>query len=168
MSVVLIGFMCSGKSTVGKCLAQRLQLEFVDTDTLVENLTNLSVAEIFARHGEPYFRMLERQAVTEIYTSAANLVIATGGGIVENPLNMILLRQLGMVVWLQTGLQTVLERAVVHQSQRPLLGRGEKFLRELFKTRDKLYARYADFAISGESSVSCVVEEVAARVSHYR
>src|SRR5437773_2708700 len=98
-NIVFIGFMGSGKSTVGRLVARRLRFQFLDTDALVEERARMTIPEIFKRHGEAHFRERET-GVLESLKGARRHVFATGGGIVAVPGNIPLLRSLGMVVLL--------------------------------------------------------------------
>jgi len=137
-NVVLIGFMGTGKTAVGRALAARLGLAFVDTDALVEERAGRSVARIFAEDGEEVFRRLESEAVASA-GDRAGTVIATGGGVVLRPENMARLRQRGMVVALRAAPAAILAR-VGAGSARPLLGANpEERVRRLLVERGPLY-----------------------------
>lgn len=118
-NLVLLGSMGSGKSTVGRRLAERLGMAFVDTDVLVERAARLSVAEIFQRYGEPRFRALERRAISRASVGRRQ-VIATGGGAVMDPRNRSRLRHAGLTIWLKTTPDVAAER-VGSTNDRPLL-----------------------------------------------
>ena len=100
--IVLIGFMGTGKTTIGRRLAHRTGLSFADTDTLVVERAGLSIPEIFRLHGEPAFRELEREVLAGL-AGGEPRVLSTGGGIVLDPGNRARLRALGWVVWLETS-----------------------------------------------------------------
>ena len=140
VNVYLIGMMGSGKTTVGQLLAQKLGYRFFDTDTLLENVAQKPIPEIFATEGEVYFRDLETKILKEVsaYTRSA---IATGGGIIQKPVNWGYLRQ-GLIVWLDVELEVLKER-LVDDDTRPL---AEK-LESLWESRRSLYAQ-ADLKIS--------------------
>ncbi len=140
VNVYLIGMMGSGKTTVGQLLAQKLGYRFFDTDVLLENVAQKPIPEIFATEGEVYFRDLETKVLKEVsaYTRSA---IATGGGIIQKPVNWGYLRQ-GLIVWLDVELEVLKER-LVDDDTRPL---AEK-LESLWESRRSLYAQ-ADLKIS--------------------
>ncbi|MDJ0649377.1 MAG: shikimate kinase [Xenococcaceae cyanobacterium MO_188.B19] len=140
VNVYLIGMMGSGKTTVGQLLAQKLGYRFFDTDTLLENVAQKPIPEIFATEGEVYFRDLETKILKEVsaYTRSA---IATGGGIIQKPVNWGYLRQ-GLIVWLDVELEVLKER-LLDDDTRPL---AEK-LESLWESRRSLYAQ-ADLKIS--------------------
>ena len=134
VNVYLIGMMGSGKSTIGKILAQKLNYRFFDTDILIEKVAQRTIPEIFATEGESYFRDLETKVLQEL--SAYNhSAIATGGGIVEKPVNWSFLRQ-GLIVWLDADLE-VLQQRVAQDTNRPLAGK----LKLLLAKRRSLYAQ---------------------------
>src|SRR5215207_6645136 len=108
--LVLIGLMGSGKTTVGRICAERLERAFVDTDDLVIANSGMSVDDIFAAHGEPGFRAIERTVIADVCASPAPLVVATGGGSVLDPENRTLLRTAGIVVWLRAPAATLAQR----------------------------------------------------------
>jgi len=119
MNIALTGFMGSGKSSVGKELAKKLGFKFVDTDDMIEKTAGVSINEIFARHGEKYFREIEAKIIKDI-SKENSLVIATGGGAVLNPENIKNLRVNGVVVYLSVTPEQVYER-VKNETHRPLL-----------------------------------------------
>jgi len=148
-NIVLVGFMASGKSSVGRILAGNLNWSFADTDVLIEERAGITVKEIFARHGEAYFRRLEEKIIAEI-TCSERTVIATGGGAVLLPSNIKHLQAGNKVVWLKVRLGTVLKRAG-GAGERPLLNKKTyKDLVALFESRQKLYS-FADIKIDTEN-----------------
>ena len=140
--IVLVGFMGAGKSSVGPLLARRLGLPFVDLDQEVERLAGRSIPEIFQAGGEAAFRALEARAVRALSAGVAR-VIATGGGVVEDPSNRAHLQRLGTVVWLFADLAASLERASRDGMSRPLLAEGSQGgqgIEERWRRRRWLYA----------------------------
>ncbi len=138
-NIILIGFMGSGKSTVGPLLATSLGWKFIDTDCLIEKKSGLSIGEIFACHGESYFRELERKAVAAA-VSSWRAVIATGGGAVLFPENIRCLKQGNKVIWLQIKPSTVLQR-IGSAGERPLLqGKKAEDIANLLAQRERYYA----------------------------
>jgi shikimate kinase len=141
-NIVLIGFMGSGKSTSGRILAASLGWKFIDTDALITTEAGLPVREIFARHGEAYFRALEQEAVARAVTFS-RAVIATGGGAVLSPVNVQRLQQGNKVVWLQVELATALARTGTTE-ERPLLQvQKPEDIARLWRRRQKYY-QFAD------------------------
>lgn len=144
--MVLIGFMGSGKTSVGQQLAAELGLEFADTDAEVERVTGLSVADIFARYGEARFRAEEALAVGRL-AGRPGLVIATGGGTVLDPANVAALRRTGRLFWLDVTPATVLRR-VRRRESRPLLRRrSPQEVARLWAERRPFYEAAADFRV---------------------
>lgn len=161
-NIVLLGFMGTGKSTVGKLLAQSLTWDFVDTDCSIEEITSLSVAEIFRRYGEPRFRSEERSVVARL-SQQDQLVIATGGGTVVDPLNWEALAQKGIMVGLQASVEDILSR-VGQDKDRPLLTGTEEAVEKLWSERQECYAQ-ADFTIdTAQKDIAEVVSEILARL----
>lgn len=138
-NLVLVGFMGSGKTVVGRRVAAALGLEFCDCDELIQQRTARSIADIFATEGEPFFRQLERAAVREL-AAGQGRVIATGGGVVLNPDNIRDLSTTGIVVCLWAEPEALLRR-LRHVTDRPLLAGHdrEQRLRELLAQRAPLY-----------------------------
>ncbi|MGI9860048.1 shikimate kinase [Moorella naiadis] len=154
-NIVLIGFMGSGKTTVGRLLAADLGWYFLDTDALVEERTGLLVKEIFAREGESFFREIEMEAVARV-AAASRAVIATGGGAVLSRVNVQRLRQGNRVVWLQVRPETALKRAGI-TGDRPLLqGHGVKDIADLWQRREPYYA-FADLYIDTDGKDAIAV-----------
>jgi shikimate kinase len=137
-NIVLVGFMGSGKTTVGRLLSERTGMPLVDMDTLIEEQAGKTINEIFAEEGEAHFRDLERRLVQEL-SARRGLVISTGGGIVLNPDNLADFERTGLVVCLLADADTVLER-VRHDTTRPLLA-GDKAAKitALLESRRPLY-----------------------------
>lgn len=146
VSVYVIGMMGAGKTTVGKQLAKDLNYRFIDTDKTIEAIAKKPITEIFADHGEAYFRKLETQVLGELSVYARS-VISTGGGIVTEQINWSYLRD-GLVVWLDVDLE-ILKKRLSHDKTRPLADK----LESLLEARRSLYAQ-ADIAISIDSNLS--------------
>ena len=146
-NVVLVGLMGSGKSAVGRIAAQLLGFDFVDTDQLIAQAARKSIPEIFAAESEAGFRRRESAALKSL-VGRDRLVIATGGGVVTVPENAPVLRQLGFVVWLHAGVET-LQRRTAHSNDRPLLRGGDpgEKLRALLEVRGPLYEKLCDLKI---------------------
>ena len=150
-SIVLIGMMGAGKSSVGRCLQRQTGLSGFDTDEMTASKLGLSIAEIFSKFGEEKFREIETQALRELDPAKA-VIIGTGGGIVLRDENLDLLERLGTVVWLEAHEQTLFERAS-HRGNRPLLQTENPCatFAELLRTRTPLYAKVADIRIDTSS-----------------
>ncbi|MBE3596192.1 MAG: shikimate kinase [Hydrogenibacillus sp.] len=146
--VYLIGFMGSGKSTVGPVLAERLGRAWVDTDRLLIDRLGMSIAEYFSRYGEEAFRREERSLLFALASSALPLVVSTGGGIVIDPDNRRRLRETGLVVHLFAPLSEI-RRRIGDDPSRPLWSRqNDRNLVELYRLRHRLYRETAHCALS--------------------
>jgi len=139
-NIYLIGFMGTGKSTVGKILAKDLGAEFVDTDKMVEGQTGKTISQIFEESSEEEFRRLESGVLREI-TERDNLVVSTGGGIVVTRGNLELMKETGLVVTLIADVQTIMDRVGADGAKRPLLDVDEPFeeIKKLLYDRASFY-----------------------------
>ncbi len=161
-NIILIGPMGSGKTTVGKQLAKRLRMDFVDSDHMIEERCGVSISTIFDIEGEDGFRKRETKMLSEL-CERSGVVLATGGGAIVTEENRILLRK-GFVVYLNTSIETQLARTQKNQN-RPLLENvdAETKLNQLMQERGKLYEQEADLiVVSGDRVVSKVVDEIMA------
>ena len=147
MNIVLCGMMGSGKSTIGRVIAKNINSTFCDTDEVIEKKHG-KISDIFAHHGESYFRELESETVKEI-SLLDGLVIATGGGLVLRSENVTLLKEKGKIVFLRARLET-LEKRLQADTTRPLL-QAEDGLRSrldnLLTARTPIYERVADYTV---------------------
>ena len=170
-NIVLIGFMGSGKSTVGRIVARRLRFHFLDTDKLVEQRAGIPIAEIFRQHGEAHFRERETGALESLRGTKRH-VLATGGGIVTVPGNIPLLRSLGLVVLLRADPEEIYRR-VSRNSERPLLQVEDprKRVLDLMAQREALYESAAHFQVDStrlhHNEVASRLIEEAKRVFHW-
>jgi shikimate kinase len=146
-NLALIGFMGTGKTTVGRLVAEALHFDFFDTDELIQSHTGKNITEIFAQDGEPAFRKLERQVIRELSVKT-KAVISTGGGLPTNPENLALLKSFCLVACLWSAPEKIWER-VRNQSHRPLLHDADpqKKIRELLATREPFY-KQADVLVN--------------------
>ena len=138
--IVLVGLMGVGKSTIGRKLAQALTVAFHDADDEIEAAAQLSISDIFDRFGEDYFRAGERRVIARLVTEERG-VIATGGGAFANDETRRLILERGLAVWLDTDLDTLVERTA-RRDNRPMLRDGDprEILRRLKAERDLAYA----------------------------
>ncbi len=162
--VILIGFMGTGKSTVGKALAKNLRVSFVDTDQAVESYEGVPISEIFATEGEPYFRKVESKVLEQVLDySDTQQVIATGGGIILAEKNRQLLDD-HHVFLLQASIGEILSRIKKEQHQRPLLGKEEEIqerITNLLTQRNALYEYSADYIVNtDQKTVETIVGEI--------
>ena len=139
-SVVLGGLMVSGKTCIGKLLAHRLEMGFVDADAEIEAAANRTVSEIFSEYGEQAFRDVERRVIARLLSGQPR-VIATGGGAFMDADTRIIIRKKGLAVWLKADLEVLLQR-VSRQNTRPLLQGVDKRL----KLEKLMYHRYPTYA----------------------
>jgi 3-dehydroquinate synthase len=156
--------MGSGKSTVGRRLAKRLGMVFVDTDLLIERAARLSVAEIFHRYGEPRFRALERRAIGRV-VSGRRQVIATGGGAVMDPRNRARLQHAGLTIWLKTTPEVAAAR-VNEATDRPLLAADQRgdVLARLLAQREPYYREALIHIDTSDQSVEEAASTIVARL----
>ncbi len=161
-NIALIGFMGTGKSSVGRLLADLLHFNFVDTDGLIEARAGRAISAIFANEGEAAFRKLEREVVAELSTRKRT-VIATGGGVGADEANLASLREHALVVCLWASPEHIWER-IRGQSHRPLLKEGDPLakIRELLAAREAAY-KQADVLLNTEVRS---LREVAQQVLH--
>lgn len=151
-SIVLVGLMGAGKSAIGRRLATRLGLEFVDADHEIEQAAGCSIEEIFQRFGEPAFRDGERRVIGRLLEDRGSIVLATGGGAFLDPETRARVRDHGISVWLRADLD-VLARRVARRSNRPLLKQGDprEVLQRLMTLRYPIYAE-ADVTVETDDS----------------
>jgi shikimate kinase len=165
--VVLVGFMCSGKTSVGRALAQRLSWEFVDFDEEIERDQGKLVAHIFREHGEDRFRRLEAE-LTEKLRDRRDVVLAPGGGWVTQPELVARLRPASLIVWLQVSPAVVLERAGRQPTvERPLLAVDDpdEAIRSLLSARLPFY-READYTVATDNRDPAAVAAEIAELLH--
>lgn len=152
-----MGFMCSGKTTVGELLASRLGWNFLDVDREIEKIEGMSIPQIFDTKGEEYFRRRELEILMSL-TEGEKLVISTGGGLGANPEAMELMKSSGLVVWLRIDFETFLKRCGEDLS-RPLLKKGREELFKLFEKRSENYRR-AHVELDGTLEAHLLVEQI--------
>jgi shikimate kinase len=168
-NVFLVGPMGSGKSAVGRQLAARLGLAFVDSDAEIEALTGVDVAYIFEKEGEAGFRVRERDALDQL-TARAGVLVATGGGAVLDPDTRARLRSRGCVVYLRTSVNQQLARTR-RSAHRPLLRTPDPLgtLERLMQARAPLYEETADLVVDTDGrKVKSVVDELERRLAAAR
>ena len=167
-SVVLVGIMGCGKSTVGRRLANRLGIPFVDADTEIEQAANMTVPEIFAAHGEPYFRKGEERVIARLLKEGPQ-VLATGGGAFMSEATRDEIAKNGISIWLKADFDTVMER-VRKRANRPLLQTPdpEGTMKDLMARRYPVYGM-AELTVSSrdvphEVVVDDIVEALKSRL----
>jgi shikimate kinase len=153
----LVGFMGAGKTSVGRALAKRLDWQLVDIDELIEQRERLPVAEIFARHGEPYFRAAERE-VLAAQVPTRHAVVATGGGTFVDPVNRAVINRDGVSIWLDAPLERIVAR-IPADGRRPLA--SDRFaLERLYEARRAAYELAHVRLDAGRASVDALVEQL--------
>ncbi|MFC2007482.1 shikimate kinase [Chloroflexota bacterium] len=165
-SIALIGFMGTGKTAVGKALAKKLDGEFIETDALIERKAGKTIPDIFRQDGEIRFRELEIEVTRDI-GGREKAVIACGGGLVLNKINVDRLRDECLMVYLTASTAVILKRTSRDENERPLLSSPDRVLRirELLRFRKPFYQRAADITINtSKLSIDSVAEQIIARV----
>lgn len=162
-TVVMVGMMGAGKTAVGRALAARLGVPFLDSDAEIEAAANMTVPEIFTRDGEPFFRRKESQVIRRLLDEERG-VLSTGGGAFLAAENRDMISRRGVSVWLDADLEVLWNR-VKHKETRPLLRTGDPYetLRDLCRARVPLYAK-ADLSVmsDGHTSIERMVDRVLA------
>ena len=167
MRIFIVGPMASGKSTLGKKLAQTLNIDFIDTDKEIEKNAGAEISWIFEVEGEKGFREREREVLIKSINEE-DVVISTGGGIVTEKDNRDLMITKGKVVYLKTPLEVQLKRTE-KDKKRPLLAKGNKkqILETLKKERDPKYEEIADITIdqNGQKNKKTIINEIIGKLS---
>ena len=161
--IYLVGFMAAGKTSVARALAKRLDWQFVDIDELIEQRERQSVTDIFATHGEPYFRAVERQTLAE-QIGPRHLVVATGGGTFADAQNRAAINGDGVSVWLDVPLERLIGR-VPADGRRPLSADRAGFER-LYYQRRAGYEQAHVRLDAGRASVDALVEQLVDWLAH--
>ena len=146
--IALLGLRGAGKTTIGRRLARRLRLPFVELDSRIEDAAGIALREIFSLHGEDYYRRLEREALAALVREQRPAVVAAGGGIVTSPEAMQLLDRHAVTVWLRADPEDHWTRVMQQGDRRPMEDQPQAMeaLRALHASREPLYSR-ADFAV---------------------
>ena len=148
-NLILIGMMGSGKSTIGRLLAQKLNLRFFDIDFLIENKTNMKIAEIFEKKGEDEFRNLEKE-ITLKFLNKTNCVISLGGGAFINEIIKTKVKKKGIAIWLNWNSQTLINRIRKNKKRPIALNLDDNGLKDLINSRSKIYSK-ANYKINCEN-----------------
>jgi len=164
-NIFLVGFMGAGKSTVGKILADKIGYGYYDADKFIEEQAGTTITQIFAEHGEPYFRDLESESL-EILAKKEKLIVATGGGVVQRDRNWDAMKANGITIYLKASVETIWER-IKNDTSRPLLqvDNPVETATELLNKRTPMYER-ADIILNTDTlSLQQVADEIFDRLS---
>lgn len=164
-NIILIGYMGSGKSTVGRKAAKAVEYNFLDTDALIEKEEGMTISRLFEEKGEPYFREKETETIRKLIAEPKGNIIATGGGLPMKEGNAELLKELGTVIYLKAETDTLLKR-LSGDNARPLLKNGD--LREKIETmlaiRGPVYEATADLVLQTDNmsfyEIICQIEKL--------
>ncbi len=157
INIILVGFMGSGKTTVGRYLSDKISYQFHDTDKLIEKKEGITIAEIFEKKGEECFRDLETKLLRKLESSLNKSVVATGGGLPLRKDNQDMLTKLGHIIYLQASADTIIER-ISGDKTRPLLQEDfEGTTRKLLKQREALYSKLAHKVVKTDKKT---IEEI--------
>ena len=165
VNIILIGYRGTGKSTVGKKIAESLQIPFYDTDELIKKHTGRIIREIVEERGWESFREEEKKVIREL-SSVRESVIATGGGAVMDEENLNILKKKGVFIWLTADVRTIIERMEndkVSDEQRPSLSKGGLYREtaDMLEMRIPVYRQLADFIVdTSKKNINEVVDEV--------
>lgn len=160
-NLILIGMMGSGKSTIGRAIADKLGWKHLDTDKMIEDMQGMTIREIFDRYGESHFRSLEAKLVEQLKT-VESAVISTGGGIILNHLNTMVLREMGLIVYLKANPETLIANLEGNTNSRPLLDHQD--IDVIFRVRNPLYLNSAELVVDTDSLNN---QEIIDVISHH-
>jgi len=165
-NIALIGFMGTGKTAIGQFLAKKLDKRFIEQDLLIEQKAGKTIPDIFKQDGEIAFRELEIEISKEI-AKEQNSVIACGGGVVLNKINIDRLREGAIIVYLTTSPRAIIKRTAPEEGQRPLLAVNNPTIaiRELLKFRKPFYERAADITIdTSKLDIAAVADQITGKL----
>lgn len=160
--IALLGLRGAGKTTIGRRLAKRRRVPFVELDKRIEQAADLSLGELFTLHGEDYYRRLEREVLQDVLAGAKPMVLATGGGLVASPDTFATLRRSATTVWLRASPEDHWNRVVRQGDRRPMADHPQAMadLRSLLATREPLYALADHTVDTSGATVDKVIEAV--------
>lgn len=156
-NITLIGFMGSGKSSVGRALAKEKKMFFIDTDALIESFEDIKIRDIFASQGEAYFRELEKKCFDWLASSVSNSVISVGGGM---PTVVDSFAPLGDTIYLKVDFQTLLIRLKAEEFDKRPLFQDIGFAQKIFEARKPIYESKATFIIDANRGFEEVIKEL--------
>lgn len=155
-SIMLIGMMGCGKSTVGKILAKKLNYKFVDMDEYIENIAKDSIANLFKK-GEDNFRDYETKACSKI-AKESNCIIAAGGGVIKRKENIEYFKDNTTIIFIDRPIENIIDDIEV--SKRPLLSNGKEVLYKLKDERYELYKKYSNYTVQNVGNIEEVVNDI--------
>ena len=166
--IALLGLRGAGKTTIGRRLAKRLRIPFLELDRRIEKAAELSLSEIFSLHGEEYYRRLEQETLDAVIAEAKPMVLATGGGLVMSPESLASLRRSAVTIWLKAAPEDHWNRVVRQGDRRPMANHPQAMadLRALLAAREPLYAS-ADHTIDTSGvKVEDIVSTIQGTLTH--
>lgn len=163
MNIILIGMRGSGKTAVGKFLSKKTGFELVECDNLLEKSAGATIPEYIAQNGWAKFRDLESKIIADV-SKRDNTILSTGGGVVENEINIAKFKSNNndVIIWLKCSIDKIIER-IGNDKSRPFLLNLTNFaddLRNVYKTRKKLYKKYADITVLSEENVQTITKNI--------
>ena len=166
-NIVLVGMMGAGKTTIGELLATKLNRELKDIDRVIEQEQKKSIIEIFTDDGEEAFRQLESETI-EKFSNMSNLIISTGGGVLEKANNLSNLQKNGIIIYLKADIEELFKR-VKNETQRPLLKEQDplEVIKKLIKKRKKFYLMADITIITDNKSPEKITEEIIKAIKNY-
>lgn len=159
-NIVLIGFMGSGKSSVGRALAKQKNMYFIDTDALIESFEGQKIRDIFAEKGENYFRELEKNCFEWLSNNVSSAVISTGGGM---PTVIDDFSKLGKTIYLKVDFETLLGRLKAEEFDKRPLFQDIEFARKIFESREPIYTAKASLIIDANVKFEDVLKGISSR-----
>ncbi len=156
MNIVLIGMPGSGKTTIALKLQEQINMKVIDMDTYIENKYHKSINDLFLM-GENYFRKCESDCCKEV-AMMDNVVIATGGGVVENSLNMEVLKRNGKIIFIHRDIEKIIQDIQIEN--RPLLKNNKEEIYSIYNRRQNMYIKYADVMIDNHCTITDIVEKI--------
>jgi XRE family aerobic/anaerobic benzoate catabolism transcriptional regulator len=165
--IALLGLRGAGKTTIGRKLAKRRRVPFVELDKKIEQAADLSLGELFTLHGEDYYRRLEREVLQDVLAEARPMILATGGGLVASPDTFSMLRRSAKTVWLRASPEDHWNRVVRQGDRRPMTDHPQAMadLRSLLATREPLYAMADHTVDTSSATVDEVIEVIEQRLA---
>jgi len=161
-NIVLIGMPASGKSTIGKLLAKKMNYEYYDVDRYLERKENVKISTLFSEKGEEYFRNLETKYLKEL-SQKNGIIISTGGGAVKREKNMQILGEKGIIVFLNRKIEDI---AKENHEARPLLQNIDNIYK-LYDERIELYNRYSDIIVENNGTLKEVTDRIAEKIEKF-